>query len=73
VVIISSSLSLTQFVSFDVQFHDSRVDRVIARKDGTFEVLEGAPGPTNPVAPPEQKRLNDTVDSEGTSLSFDTS
>ncbi len=42
-------------VSFDVQFHDSRVDRVIARKDGTFEVLEGAPAPTNPVAPPEQK------------------
>jgi hypothetical protein len=42
-------------VSFDVEFYNSRVDRVIARKDGTFEVLEGAPAPTTPMAPPEQK------------------
>jgi hypothetical protein len=42
-------------VSFNVQFYNGRVDRVVARKDGTFEVLEGAPAPTNPVAPPEQR------------------
>ena len=40
-------------VSFTVNYYDSRVDRVIVRKDSTFEVIEGIPHPTNPVPPKE--------------------
>ena len=40
-------------VSFTVNYYDSRVDRVIVRKDSTFEVIEGIPHPTTPVPPKE--------------------
>jgi hypothetical protein len=40
-------------ITFDVSYYTSRKDRVITRKDGTFEVLQGTPQLTNPVAPEE--------------------
>lgn len=40
-------------VSFTVNYYDSRVDRVIVRKDSTFEVVEGISHPTSPVPPKE--------------------
>jgi hypothetical protein len=40
-------------VSFTINYYDSRIDRVIVRKDSSFEVLEGIPHPTNPVPPKE--------------------
>ncbi len=38
-------------INFDATYYNSRADRVIVRKDGVFEVLQGTPSLTNPVAP----------------------
>ena len=43
---------------FDAGYYLSRVDRVITKKDGTFEVMEGTPGVAN-LRPP--RRPNDSV------------
>lgn len=42
-------------VTFDVSYYNSRKDRVVVRKDGTFEVLQGTPQLTNPIAPEEPR------------------
>ena len=38
-------------IIFDAEYYMSRVDRVVAKKDGTFEILEGAPVVNNPRPP----------------------
>jgi len=40
-------------INFDVSYYNTRKDRVIVRKDNTFEVLEGTPALSDPVAPDE--------------------
>ncbi|NBX49620.1 DUF4815 domain-containing protein, partial [bacterium] len=38
-------------VTFDATYYKSRIDRVVAKVDNTFEVLQGDPSATSPVAP----------------------
>lgn len=45
-------------IVFDAGYYLSRVDRVITKKDGTFEVMEGTPALANPKPP---RRPNDSV------------
>jgi hypothetical protein len=40
-------------ISFDAQYYNARIDRVIVRKDSTFSVLQGTPSITNPSPPAE--------------------
>ncbi len=40
-------------ITFNAEYYNSRVDRVIVRKDSSFEVIRGTPALINPVAPPE--------------------
>ena len=40
-------------ITFNAEYYNSRVDRVIVRKDSSFEVIRGTPALVNPVAPPE--------------------
>lgn len=47
-------------IQFDVEYYQSRVDRVVAKKNGVFEVLEGAPAITGakpPVKPADSVTL----------------
>lgn len=41
-------------VTFDVDYYQRRVDRIIARRDNTFEVLQGSPAISKAIAPAEQ-------------------
>lgn len=41
-------------VTFDVEYYNRRVDRVIARKDNTFEVLQGTPAFSQALPPVQQ-------------------
>lgn len=45
-------------ITFDAEYYLSRVDRVIAKKDGSFQVLEGTPAVTG-MRPP--RKPNDSV------------
>lgn len=40
-------------INFDVKYYNTRRDRVVVRKDGNFEVLQGSPRLLNPTAPDE--------------------
>ena len=40
-------------ITFDVDYYNKRRDRVVVKKDGTFEVLKGTPTIATPVAPVE--------------------
>ena len=40
-------------ITFDAEYYNARTDRVIVRKDGTFDVLQGTPSLTSPTPPPE--------------------